>query len=109
MHYRQFIQLTRAWYASACLPRSDGATDDILLTLGDKLPGEIVIRWVPIGTDAVARLQVFEDSWQALSHFGDVLEGLAELSGTNPSPGRICQLLRECGIEDATPAEKPQS
>lgn len=102
---RQFYHLSKAWYAAANLTNPD-ILDEI--TIGFFSPdggtsGEFVIRWRKLGDSFAARLEAFDDSWDALSNFKDLIDKLAELDETNPTPDEIAALLVECGIEDATP------
>jgi hypothetical protein len=60
-----------------------------------------------LGGKPYAQLAAFEDSWEALAQFGDVLKELVELGGTNHSPEKIVEMLLKCGVEDATPEKRP--
>ena len=106
---RQFIQLSRAWYAETFLPNSR-LNDEV--TVGMYHPeggttGEFAIRWSEIGGKIVPMLCAFDDAWDALMMFRDVLEVMASVNDQNVTPDRFCELLIECGVEDATPEKSP--
>lgn len=97
---RGFHSFTRAWYAQKDkLPRvsigfyhPDGGTT-----------GEFGISWVDLGSGKLApRLEVFNDAWDALTHFKDLLDKLSEVDGMNLSEMQICNLMEDLGIEDLT-------
>lgn len=105
---RQFTRLSRAWYASANLP--EGGKVEIV-TIGFYHPdggttGEFQVSWEHLGGKLTPRLCAFDDSWNALFNFGDMLESMADIDGEDISPDEFCQLLIALGIEDATPTEQ---
>jgi hypothetical protein len=55
----------------------------------------------------IARLKAYEDSWSALANFSDVLQKLAELDGTEPDVETVAEVLKSCGVVDATPRVSP--
>lgn len=104
---RQFYQHSRAWWGKD-VPLSNNTIEEI--NIGFYCPdggtsGEFCIEWISLNNQNVPRLKAFEDSWSALWEFRDVLEKLAELDSTNPSPEEICELLKSCNVKDATPTE----
>ena len=108
---KQFIHLARAWYGDANGVQRSGEPGDNI-SIGFDHPdggttGEFSIEWVDLGRDVCPQLKVFDDGWSALWEFRDVLEKMAALDGTNPSPEIICKLLESCGIEDTTPVKNP--
>lgn len=109
---RQFVQLSRAWYGETCLRDSDVADK---ITTGLYAPdggtvGEFDIRWIDLGLDSLSpKIEAFDDSWGVLWDFRDILEKLAELDDTDPTPEEICKLLLSCGFEDATQEKSPYS
>jgi hypothetical protein len=110
---RKFIQWSRAWFGRRILHQL-GTTEKITVGLydfRDNIVGEFSFLWIRQGLDdkTYAQLQVYEDAWATLTHFGRLLRELAKLNGTNPSPSRIVEMLKECGIEDATPEKRPST
>jgi len=71
--------------------------------------GEMIMRWLSLGNDKnpVARLECFEDAWDVLSCYPDLLEKMAELDGTNPQPEDFVRILLECGFTDLTKEKRP--
>lgn len=106
---RKFINLSRAWYGDANL-RGSEVLDEI--TIGFYHPdggttGEFTIRWIELGGEITPMLCSYDDSWDALWQFRDVLKKMVAKDGENPSPTEMCELLESCGIEDATPTKSP--
>ena len=104
---RQFIQLSRAWYASACQVNSEKVDR---VNIGFYHPeggttGEFEVSWEYLGNRLVPSITAFDDAWDALIHFSDLLSAMAELDNQNVPPDEFCQLLVQLGIEDCTPTE----
>ena len=105
---REFYHVSKSIYADGKTWKN-GEFDEI--TLGFYHPdggttGEFSIVWMMLGGEAVPQLRAFDDAWSALAEFGDVLDRLAEHDGENLSPEAVIALLKECGVEDATPYER---
>lgn len=113
---RGFHNHGAAWYAA-----SMGGTDP-MVSIGFYHPqggssGEFSIEWIELAGRREPRLQVFDDAWDALQHFGDVLARLAALDVRRPKPWlpppppatveQICKLLLECGLQDLTQRVNP--
>ena len=106
---RAFTHLSESWYGKACL--GSGRTIDIV-TMGFYHPdggttGEFSIHWEPLGDKVTPRLEVFDDAWDALHEFRDVISVLAKRDGEGIGPHALCDLLRECGIVDRTERVQP--
>ena len=102
---RQFIQLSRAWYAEANL-RDVDYLDKI--TVGFYHPdggtsGEFEISFEKLGGKIVPKLIAFDDSWGALLGFADLVEEMAEIDNQNVSAEKFCEILEKLDIEDNTP------
>ena len=112
---RQFIHLSRAWYGVSALQERD-FRDEVMFSLlfeDGSTEGEIAIRWYdfPAPGGQAARLEAFDDSWETLGKFQDVIARMAALplqKRSCISPEQFCRLLEACGFEDATPAQAPQ-
>lgn len=115
---REFIQLSKAWYAKASLPSDE--VDEIQLSVGsdEDFVGEFDIVWYAPGLDGpcpssrsdapYSRLEAYEDSWTALRAFEDVFAALGRIP-VGSSPDEVAGLLRSLGVEDATPHVRPAS
>lgn len=109
---RGFCHLKEAWYAEANLiNRFDGLVDEINIGFygptGDAATtGEFKIRWKVLGGHLVPQLCVFDDAWEALSHFSDLLEAMAKLKTKNPTATDLCKILKRLGIKNLTPRNK---
>lgn len=62
--------------------------------------GEFGINWQDLG-GPTAKLEVFEDGWEALRLSG-LVELLSPLDGTHPTQEEVMDLLRAHGFEDQT-------
>jgi len=98
---RGFIQLSRAWYADACLKGIDDITIGFYHPEGGTT-GEFSIKWEKLGGKVVPKLTAFDDAWDALLNFKDLLELMATVDSQNITPNEFCILLRSLGIEDRT-------
>jgi hypothetical protein len=100
---RQFTQLSRAWYGKANL--NNNTVDEITIGLygeDGSTVGEFHIEWIRLGNTVSPKLIAFDDSWNALWFFLDVLEGLSKLDNLDTPPEDICNLLIKCNVEDVT-------
>ena len=105
---RAFTHTGASWYGAAALT-TDRCKDEIMV--GFYCPdggtsGEFAIRWVEVGDHFSPRLEAFDDSWSALSHFTDLLALMAQHDGENMTPEALCGLLMECGIKDQTQRQR---
>ena len=106
---RGFYHLSEAWYADAILTnRYDGLIDEVLIGFygpdGDQgTSGEFAVKWEHLGGKLAPQLCVYDDAWEALSHFSDLLAEMAKLDSGSPSPTEFCELLTRLGIKDLTP------
>lgn len=81
----------------------NGEVDEITIGFYDGgTTGEFCITWVTLAGRTVPQLRVYDDAWSALAGFKDVLDALAEIDGTSPSPEEVKALLRKCGVVDMT-------
>jgi hypothetical protein len=111
-HLRQFIINSQAWHGRASRQARGVKPGEDDITLGFYNPeggtsGEFTIRWRQLDSRVVPYLHAFEDSWSALANFHDVITGLAELDGTNPTVEAVAQVLLACGVRDATERQSP--
>ena len=104
---RAFTHHNEAWYKREL---GNGATDEI--TIGFYCPdggtsGEFTIRWHILQGEPCPRLEAFEDSWDSLWNFKDLLEKMAEMDESNPTPAEMVEVLLGLGIKDETPRKSP--
>jgi hypothetical protein len=59
------------------------------------------------GPHQCPRLECFDDAWNTLWEFKDVLAEMAKADGKNITPVQFCQLLDKCGFKDATKEKQP--
>jgi len=100
-----FIHFRSAWYADKVAQPME-VVDEV--NFGYYAPdgdttGEMVMAWHRLGPDDVSpRLEVFNDAWDALATFGDLIAALGKLDDQNITPAQFCDLLREHGFADLT-------
>jgi hypothetical protein len=102
---RAYIRSSKAYYKSVL-------KGDVSVAIGiyyaeGGTSGEFEVEFVELikGKPLAARLKVFEDSWNALSLFKDLLEKMAEIDGQEIQEAEFCQLLDSLGIIDITQYE----
>ncbi len=102
---RGFSHLSKAWYGSVCL-KATKEIDSITMGFYDVddggTTGDFSIAWEWQGNNQVPCLRSYDDSWDALVNFSDVLAKLAEVDDQNASPDDIALLLISCGVKDMT-------
>jgi len=105
---RQFIQLSKAWYADANLRNSKF---DDKISIGFYHPeggttGEFEIEFSELCGRIVPKLTAYDDGWSALFNFSDLIEKMAEIDDKCVSADEFCELLVLLGIENKTPTEQ---
>lgn len=107
---KKFIITSQAWYGKSML--TNGQIDKIMFgwyhTDGGTT-GELSIAWQDVGGKVVPQLCAWDDSWHALSTFGDVIQSLAALDDANSTPQEVAALLIKCGFEDETERVSPHA
>jgi hypothetical protein len=105
--FRGFIQVSKAWYGTGII-EDDGLLDSITMGFYDAqggTTGEFTIDWIKLSGEWTPELKVFEDAFDALYEFSDILKELAKLDGTNPHPNIIADLLISLNVKDRTPRQ----
>lgn len=74
----------------------DGGTD-----------GEMTMRWIKLDSNNVPRLEIFDDAWETLASFGDLICTLAKHDDQNITPEEFVAILKAHGFEDFTPYDNP--
>lgn len=105
---RGFTQLSKAWYGPASMERSTNIDE---VTIGfycpdDGTTGEFRVVWEKLAGRITPCLMAFDDGWNALFNFGDMLESMADIDGENISPDDFCKLLVALDIENLTLVER---
>jgi chemotaxis regulatin CheY-phosphate phosphatase CheZ len=100
---RGFYWKKKAWYAHVTSEK-----EIIFGMYGEKggSPGEIVMKWHNLMEREVPRLECFEDSWETLYSFSDLLKVLANHDSENISQEKFVEILLSCDFKDLTPYEK---
>lgn len=104
---RGFYQHSKSWYNK----NKDGFIEEInfgMMHPDGGTTGEMLVSWHNIGEKLpVAKLECYQDGWNALSTFGDLLQRMAEFDGKNIQPEGFVELLTQCGFTDLTETETP--
>lgn len=106
-----FIHLKEAWYADASLKhRLDTVVDEVWIEVydGNIRRGTINLAWHQRALreqhDCSPRLEVFDDQWRVFPYCDELFKALAHYGESKiASPDRICGMLKELGLKDATP------
>jgi len=112
---RGFTHYSEAWYSKTSGPMADGTADEIMIGMydleGGGTTGEFGVRWIVLNDrdDPSPRLEVFNDAWDALSRFGDLLQVMASIDSRRVSPREFADILRALGIKDLTIRHRPTS
>ena len=102
---REFTYSKRAWY--------DRCSNDDVIYFGLYHPdggtyGEMVMRWEDLAGEYTPQLQVFNDGWEALATFTDLIIELGKHDDENITPDKFIKILKGCGFTDDTPYIKPK-
>lgn len=105
---RGFIIRSEAWYGKS--QNKPETLDEIMIGMYHHeggTTGEFGVRWTTIGGHATPRLEVFNDAWDALQRFGDMLAWMASVDDKHISPQSFADALRGMGIKDLTERHNP--
>lgn len=103
---RAYIRSSKAFYAKTF------PNEKINVVIGMYHPdggtsGAFEVEWVDLGShELCARLKCFDDAWDALAQFKDLLHKMAELDDQNIQEPEFCSVLDELGIIDITEYEQ---
>ena len=100
---RGFTIRSEAWYGKRL--NEPDTLDEIMVGMYHPeggTTGEFGILWTMIGREATPRLEVFNDAWDALQRFGDLLAWMASVDDKHISPQAFADALRGMGVEDLT-------
>jgi hypothetical protein len=112
--YRSFTHCSEAYYAKS-LPLPPGVVDEFFFGLscgGGGTHGEMKMEFRELGGDIVAELQVFDDGWEVLASFTDLLAEMAKVNTTSSNdksitPKEFSEMLIRCGFKDQTQRDDP--
>jgi len=100
-HIRGFHWSNKAWYAEANGIKNGEITFGIYCTEGG-CTGEMTMKWFELCGKLVPKLGAFEDSWNVLSSFKDVIDALGKVAGKNITEDEFVKILLGCGFTDLT-------
>lgn len=66
------------------------------------------MEWTELGGMDVPQLRVYDDGWEVLAGFTDLLAEMAEVSDDNITPKLFCEMLIRCGFKDSTLRDDPR-
>jgi hypothetical protein len=89
----------RAWYAHALTEHSISFG---MYEPGGGTSGEMTMVWKNLCDKAVPKLECFDDGWNALSLFTDLIQKLGERDDENISQEKFVEILLACGFTDMT-------
>jgi hypothetical protein len=111
--YRSFTHCSEAYYTKP-IGLSPGVVDEIFFGLscgGGGTHGEMKMEFRELGRKIVPQLQVFDDGWEVLASFTDLLTEMAKVSCpcsvNSITPKQFCEMLVRCGFKDITLRENP--
>lgn len=105
--FRGYSHLKQAYYGETILRNAEYIND---VTIGFYDPdggtsGEFCVRWYNLTGKITPCLEVFDNAWNALFCFSDVLQKMAEVDSEDITPEEFCKLLDDCGVLDKTKRE----
>jgi len=65
---------------------------------GGGVTGEISMRWILLGGKEVPQLQIFDDAWEVMACFHDVMDKLADYDRQNITPDEFISILESLGF-----------
>ena len=107
---RGFTIRSEAWYGKSL--NEPETLDEIMVGMyhpGGGTTGEFSIRWTTIGREPTPCLEVFNDAWDALQRFGDMLAWMASVDDKHISPQAFAEALRGMGVKDLTERTNPRT
>lgn len=105
---RGFNHYKEAFYGNMPLPKD--SLDEINFGMyceDGGTEGEMSITWVNLGGKGAAQLRSFDDSWNVLATFTDVIAAMKDREGIQPE--EFCHLLLRLGFKDMTQRKGPKA
>ncbi len=103
---RAFHRSSKAYYAKA-MPNENVKVMFGMYLKGDGTDGEMEMEWIELQGKLVPRLKCFEDSWEQLASFSDLIESLGKIDGDCIQEEEFCLLLKKHGFQDFTSYKDP--
>lgn len=91
---------SKAWYAASIKERINVTFG--MYSLDGGTSGEMTMEWQLLDNVLCAQLRCFEDAWEVLGMFTDVIAKLAQVDGQEIQEEAFVKILDECGFKDLT-------
>lgn len=102
---RGFHWSNRAWYKNIVdKPEINFGMYD---NDGGGTTGEMSIKWISLNNKLTPKLECFDDGWNALSLYGDLLQKMGEVDSEDITDKQFVQILLSCGFKDLTAYKNP--
>jgi len=69
--------------------------------------GEMLVKWVWLDNKYTPKFECFDDGWNALSLFGDLIQKMGEVDSEDITDEQFVEMLLSCGFKDLTKYESP--
>jgi hypothetical protein len=102
----------KAYYGRDGRTFTDGSLDEIMIGMyapEGGTSGEFGIRWYELGGKVTPQLRVWDDAFDVLGRFQDLLSFLAEHDSEGVSASTVAVFLRNAGYQDMTAYDSPYS
>ena len=100
-YFRGFVWSNKAWYAEANKIKN-GLIHFGIYSADGGTAGEMSMEWMNLCEKNVPQLQAFDDSWEVLAGFKDVIDALGRASGKEITDADFVKILLDCGFTDRT-------
>ena len=94
-HYSEFVETPEVNFGM--YDKDDGGTT-----------GEMSMKWIEISGKLYPKLECFDDGWNALYSFSDVLNKLSEIDSKSITDEEFVNILLSCGFVDLTKYKSPR-
>jgi len=98
---RGFVWSNKAWYAESNNIKNGMIHFGLYSTEGGTT-GEMTMEWIELCGNIVPRLNAFDDSWEVLASFKDVIDILGRVGNKNITDDDFVKILMDCGFTDLT-------
>jgi hypothetical protein len=99
--FRGFVWSNKAWYDEANKIKNGMIHFGIYSAEGGTT-GEMTMEWMELARDIIPRLSAFNDSWEVLASFKDVIDILGRVGNKNIADDDFVKILLDCGFSDLT-------